>query len=211
MYCIHFNNRCMAVCNSSEEVLKDPESVIYNPGSDPQLATLPELFENSPNIKKLCIPTSQEEKTFKNIFTKLTQIQAGGGVVENSKGEYLLIYRNGLWDLPKGKQEPYEDIRSAAIREVEEECGIGDLEIRALICKTYHTYRMNGRFMLKCTHWYHMNYSGNGQTTPQIEENIEKTRWVKRAELPKYLENTYPSIREVFYLLKSTTSNPSIL
>ena len=29
-------------------------------------------------------------------------IEAAGGIVKNDVGEYLLIYRNDTWDLPKG-------------------------------------------------------------------------------------------------------------
>ena len=48
-------------------------------------------------------------------------IHAAGGLVRNIKGQYLFIFRNGKWDLPKGKIEKGEGIKSAAIREVEEE------------------------------------------------------------------------------------------
>jgi 8-oxo-dGTP pyrophosphatase MutT (NUDIX family) len=44
-------------------------------------------------------------------------IEAGGGLVLNSKGEFLVIYRNGIWDLPKGKLEKGEDFQTAALRE----------------------------------------------------------------------------------------------
>ncbi|MPM78386.1 hypothetical protein SDC9_125397 [bioreactor metagenome] len=198
MYSIYFDKRILAVCSDEEKALNDPDAVLYSPGSNPELTRLPELFEKSKQIKKLYVPSKQEENTFKQIFTNLTLVQAGGGLVENTKGEFLLIFRNGTWDLPKGKQEPYEDIREAALREVEEECGIHDLELKGLICNTYHTYRMNGKFMIKNTHWYHMIYSGNGSTTPQTEECIEKAIWVKKEKVPKYISDTYPSIREVF-------------
>ena len=33
---------------------------------------------------------------------------AGGGLVQNDKGELLLIYRRGKWDLPKGKLDAGE-------------------------------------------------------------------------------------------------------
>lgn len=43
------------------------------------------------------------------LFEKFTNsfriIEAAGGIVKNSKGELLFIFRNGLWDLPKGKIE----------------------------------------------------------------------------------------------------------
>ena len=42
----------------------------------------------------------------------------------------LLLRAFGYWDFPKGLVEPGEDPRAAAIREVEEETGLGGLEFR---------------------------------------------------------------------------------
>jgi len=225
MYSIYFNNRCLAVCSSTEQLLNDTDAVIFSPPSTAaksgktlphkltgqngittpiplsqmDLSDLPALFQNTPNIKKLYIPSHQESVTFKRLCTKLTSIQAGGGLVTNCKGEYLLIFRHGMWDLPKGKQEPNEDIRQAALREVEEECGVHDLEIKEHLCDTYHTYELNGKFMLKCTHWYKMEHIGScPDTKPQKEESIERAIWVAPSDLPEYLSLTYPSIQEVF-------------
>ena len=62
---------------------------------------------------------------------KYLEVNAGGGLVTNTKGEFLLIRRSGLWDLPKGHQEPGEDIGATALREVEEETGVGKSDILA--------------------------------------------------------------------------------
>jgi hypothetical protein len=44
-----------------------------------------------------------------------------------------------------------------------------------------------------------MDYTGNGiETTPQADEDIEHAIWVDKKELNNYLNNTYPSIIEVF-------------
>jgi hypothetical protein len=34
--------------------------------------------------------------------------------------------------------------------------------------------------------------------TPQREEDISKAAWVAKSSLPSFLQNTYPSIIEVF-------------
>lgn len=211
MHSIYFNNRRLAVCSNNEEALNEPDAVLYSPGSFPELANLPELFDNSPQITKLYIPCESEEDSFKQLCTQLTPITAGGGVVKNRNGEYLLIFRHGTWDLPKGKQEPDEDIKSTALREVEEECGIHDLEINGHICDTFHTYHRDGLFYLKCTRWFNMNYLGNGtHTAPQQEEEIEKAIWVNKCDLPKYLTNTYPSIIEVLAKIGISNANSQI-
>lgn len=199
MYNIFFDNRLLTVCDKLEQPLKDPSAVLYSPGSFPDLVDLPELFYSTPNINTLCVPSTNKESAFKQLCTKLNHINAGGGLVSNCQGKFLLIFRYGRWDLPKGTQEPGEDIRGAALREVEEECGIGELEINSHICDTYHTFKRDGLFNLKCTHWYRMQYKGeSNHTTPQASEDIEQAIWVAPEELPSYLKNTYPSIQEVF-------------
>jgi 8-oxo-dGTP pyrophosphatase MutT (NUDIX family) len=58
--------------------------------------------------------------------------------------------------LPKGKLEFNEDIAECAVREVEEECGIDDVSIESKLLQTYHTYTIEGKMILKETHWYLM-------------------------------------------------------
>ena len=201
MYNIYFNKRVLNICNSENLQLKNPNSVIFNSSSPEDIAGLPAMFDKSENIQNIIIPVeaSEVETTFQTICSTFTQINAAGGLVENENGEYLLIHRNGLWDLPKGKQEEGEDIAVTAQREVEEECGINGLELKDLICITRHTYHMNGQFVLKHTYWYNMKYSGDSSVlTPQLDEGIQQCRWVPASELPELLKDTYPSIRQVF-------------
>ena len=65
-------------------------------------------------------------------------IFASGGVVFNNE-KLLMIYRNSLWDLPKGKMELNESELECALREVEEECGIDNLRVIKFLKYTYHT------------------------------------------------------------------------
>jgi 8-oxo-dGTP pyrophosphatase MutT (NUDIX family) len=200
MYCLFFNNRRIAVCSNNDNSPKEPTAVQYIPENNQGIEELPFIFVNLSNVNWLSIITSDEDATFDQLCKKLTRINAGGGVVTNDNGEILLIYRNGHWDLPKGKQEKGESIESTAVREVEEECGISNLQLKDIICKTYHTYvNKEGELTVKSTYWYQMEYHGKDQTTrPQTEENIEQAIWVKPSELSDYLSNTYLSILEVF-------------
>lgn len=201
MYSIYFNNRIIRVCNKEDKTPYNPNTVVLHSANDKTLEELPGLFERSENIKMLYIPILPDDfsHTIQKLTSSLTPINAAGGLVQNSNGEYLLIFRNGLWDLPKGKQEEGEDIALTALREVEEECGIGGLEQGELLCITHHTYHMNGLFMLKDTYWYAMRYNGDsGTIQPQLEEGIQRCEWVPADKLSQYLKNTYPSIRKVF-------------
>ncbi|MDD2419913.1 MAG: NUDIX domain-containing protein [Bacteroidia bacterium] len=201
MYNIFFGSRRVAVCSNPELPASDPDAVLYSPGSFPDLANLPHLFFQTTGINTLYIPTLNEESAFRQLCTSLNKINAGGGLVTNKKGEVLVIFRYGKWDLPKGTQEPAEDIRYSAIREVSEECGLdmGSLEIKEHICDTYHAFARDNRHNLKYTKWYRMEFSGDDlNTIPQASENIEQALWVEPAGLDSYLSNTYPSIKEVF-------------
>lgn len=131
-------------------------------------------------------------KSFKNNFKV---IEAAGGVVMNSNREILFIYRNGVWDLPKGKIEKNEETDKAALREVQEECGITGLKIGRFLEKTYHIYMIDEEYLFKITHWYLMFSEFNDELTPQIEEGITKVEWIPEENLTKVLVNTFANIK----------------
>lgn len=145
------------------------------------------------------------ENWWKKFKTGYKLIEAAGGVVKNEKHEMLFILRLGKWDLPKGKIEKGEEIKEAAIREVEEECGIGELTIVSELSPTYHTYSLKGQPILKRTHWFLMQTSDDGELIPQFEEDIEKAVWVNENDLTEQMTNTYNSIRDVLLEIKTTT------
>ncbi len=60
------------------------------------------------------------------------------------KGEVLFMFRRGKWDLPKGKLDPGETLEACALREVEEETGVGQLELKNFLLVTEHTYAERG-------------------------------------------------------------------
>ena len=126
------------------------------------------------------------------------EVNAAGGLVTNNKGEFLLIRRSGLWDLPKGHQEPGESLENTALREVEEETGLHGLTLGNYICTTEHCYLRNDNWYLKHTWWYKMSCSSCEECTPQTEEGITEIAWVAKADLTSYLQQTYPTIIEVF-------------
>ena len=69
------------------------------------------------------------EENWQDFCSKFIMVEASGGLVFNKDGDILMIFRNGKWDLPKGKLEIGESVEECAIREVEEECGIVGLNI----------------------------------------------------------------------------------
>jgi ADP-ribose pyrophosphatase YjhB (NUDIX family) len=198
MHKIYFENRCIMICPHDRKAMSDPNAILYNIGTNADIHTLIGMFETSDTLTKIFIQTDDVEDTYRRICSEFVEVNAGGGLVSNRRGDFLLIRRNGLWDLPKGHQDPGEDIEVTALREVQEETGIDQIELGNLICVTDHCYRRDGRLHLKHTWWYNMLYTDPTDLTPQTEEDISKAAWVAKSSLPPYLLNTYPSIVEVF-------------
>jgi ADP-ribose pyrophosphatase YjhB (NUDIX family) len=136
------------------------------------------------------------EHDFEKLFADYRLIEASGGIVISEFG-YLVIERNGLWDIPKGKMERGENPKETAVREIEEECGIKNPIVTDFITETYHTYIHKGENVLKKTYWYKMAYSGESHLTPQKEEGITQVKWMTESEMFSIRKMTYGSINEV--------------
>lgn len=122
-------------------------------------------------------------------------IKAAGGVVFNGN-KMLLMFRRGVWDLPKGKLDDGESSRQGAAREVEEETGVR-VSVGERICTTWHTYALNGNRILKRTKWYRMSVVDDSRMSPQADEDIERLAWLDRRETQLALTNSFSSIRYV--------------
>ncbi|TDO24669.1 NUDIX hydrolase [Pedobacter duraquae] len=134
---------------------------------------------------------------FKTVRNSCQLIKAAGGLVQNASGDFLFIFRNKRWDLPKGKVEKGEKMREAAVREVEEECGVKILKNKEKLCRTFHIYELNNKIVLKKTNWYSMTVKGSPKLIPQKEEGITKAEWLGKDGLKPVLKNTYPLIMDV--------------
>lgn len=137
------------------------------------------------------------EELKKAVFKKFSIIYAGGGLVLNPSKAILLIFRKGKWDLPKGKLDEGESLDQCALREVKEETGLQHLRLIEPLLVTYHTYDEDGKHILKETHWYLMHAGRDQQLKPQHEEQITAIEWAGEKQLPKYMENTFPLIKDV--------------
>jgi len=134
---------------------------------------------------------------------KIPVVVAAGGFVTNKKNKVLFIFRNGKWDLPKGKLDKGESIEQAAIREVEEETGVTGLKITGFLRTTYHIFKRNGEYVLKQVHWFAMTTDFEGKLQGQAEEGIMKVKWKGSKKTKEALENSYFNIKLLF-------DNPSI-
>ncbi|PVW17422.1 NUDIX hydrolase [Marixanthomonas spongiae] len=139
-----------------------------------------------------------EEKLERFLRKKLPVVEAAGGMVFNDKKEILFIFRNKKWDLPKGKIEKRESHEDAAVREVKEETGVDDLEVRDFLMKTYHVFKRNGKFKLKVTYWYKMYSTYEDELRPEEKEGIKKATWKNFEKSQKALTKSYENIKLLF-------------
>ncbi|MBX2827143.1 MAG: NUDIX hydrolase [Flavobacteriaceae bacterium] len=139
-----------------------------------------------------------EEKIEQFLRKKLPFVEAAGGLVYNDRKEILFIHRNEKWDLPKGHLDKGERHEDAAKREVEEETGVQDLEVKRFLKKTYHVFKRNGEFRLKATYWYEMYTEFDGELKPQKNEGITKVKWKNFGKTQKALQNSYENIKLLF-------------
>jgi len=161
-------------------------------------------------FKKLVNKINNGELLYVNIYHKNAEklerflrkkppvVEAGGGLVYNSKKEILFIYRNSKWDLPKGKIEKGESHEAAAVRETIEETGVKDLVVRRFLTKTYHIFKRNNRFKLKITYWYEMFSDYDGPLIPEPTEGIKKVKWKNFEKSQKALQGSYENIKLLF-------------
>ncbi|HXH99626.1 MAG TPA: NUDIX domain-containing protein [Sphingobacteriaceae bacterium] len=150
------------------------------------------------------VHTAHAKDFLKRIKSAVNFIKAAGGLVSNEENKFLFIYRKDKWDLPKGKLDDFERIKTCAVREVEEETGIKVKKLGDKICNTYHIYNGNGgKPYLKKTSWFKMKAENQSKLKPQIEENITEARWLAISEFNLVKENTYPLILDVLSFVES--------
>lgn len=203
MYKIYINETPLLLISNSElETAVYPrENVLITPyaGKKKFLLQYVDQIEKSKRFDAVVIHHNDVDElwdSFKSIFK---EVKAGGGLVLNEDGKVLFIYRRGFWDLPKGKLDKGEDYKTAAVREVKEECGLVDLIREEGLLKTYHGFRnKDKKRILKVTKWYLMR-TKDEKLVPQTEEDIEKAEWREIGEFLASGDECYKNIYDVLF------------
>lgn len=192
MYKVFVNEKPIIITSSSQKENNFPVYILKN-------IVLDEIIHKLRNkiIDGVYLYTPDLESGWNYFLTQIKVVPAAGGLVKNNKNDILFIYRNNIWDLPKGRIEKNESIETAAIREVEEECSIFNLTIEKQLITTYHIYFQN-KNKLKLTYWFLMNSNYDNPLIPQIEEGITKVEFIKEESIDTILKESYANIRLVY-------------
>ena len=197
---IFFNDKPLFLCNDVDAELQpyvhhDDAVFIDELNLHTVKSIIHEMQEPSIHAGVFFHHDLEELKTM--FFKKFTPVKAAGGFVVNENKEVLMMFRRGKWDLPKGKMDKKETFEECAIRETQEETGLKTIKLISPLITTYHTYHAGTRYILKETKWFRMNVNGEQKLTPQAEEQITKLEWVEKKNLKNYLQNSFPSVKDV--------------
>jgi ADP-ribose pyrophosphatase YjhB (NUDIX family) len=197
---IYFNNKPLFITNEItgelDEYLHYEDTVLIDEFNTHTVKAMLHEMEQS-KIHAGVFLNNDVDAVLKAFKKKFVVILAAGGLVHTPNNEMLLIFRRGKWDLPKGKLDDNENMETCAIREIEEETGLENVQIEQPLCITYHTYHQDGRHILKESHWFLMKSAKQENLSPQLEEDIEKCEWVAIENLSGYTANTHASILDV--------------
>lgn len=208
MYKIFINERPLILMDAVEATDHFPGSekklIGRYSGKSKNILNYVDMMEKTRRYNEVILYAVDYDELVKDFHTVFKTIEAAGGVVYNAKGEALLIYRRDFWDLPKGKIDPGETPQEAAVREVQEETGIQNIELGDFIQLSYHTYRTKkDKRILKKTYWYKMTTT-NMDLVPQTEEDIEQAVWENPKAFLAKNPKVYNTIREVITNALST-------
>jgi len=193
MYKVFVNDKPLFLTN---EIEKETDFQLFLLESVDIEQLIIKMFQNK--IQKASLYYPNEKAILKKLKEKIPVCKAGGGLVYNKNGDVLFIFRNGKWDLPKGGIEKGEEISDTALREVEEETGVGGLTIVKKLQKTYHVFKRNGKYKLKVTHWFEMQSTFEGVPIPQTKEGIESAIWLNPTQVKEALKHSFENVKLLF-------------
>ncbi len=187
---IYFAHKLLILTDSAVEV----EESYRMPSSELSRANVLKIFETANTIIVIDAMIEYYKEAF---FAEFKFVRAAGGLVENERGETLMIYCYRHWDLPKGHIDEGESAEVCAVREIAEETGVEGAKIVRFLCNTIHAFNVYGAWELKETSWYLLS-AQSCPTKPQAEEDIAAAKWCTAEEVEANLRETYPTIRNVF-------------
>jgi 8-oxo-dGTP pyrophosphatase MutT (NUDIX family) len=200
MYKVFLNDRCLFV-GTCFKTTEQKEIPCVDAVDTVLVSHMLKSFLNSSFKSDLYICVKSELEAWEFLNNEFKVIEAAGGLVLNNEGCLLIMSRLGFWDLPKGKIDKGESAAEAALREVQEECGLRHLKLGQVLEPTFHLYQSpfhQNRWILKKTHWFEMLAVGDLQLVPEVAEDIEQVEWAGAERIKEVIGGVYPSLMPLF-------------
>jgi len=194
-YQVFINDHLLSIVEKPESNQQfNSEFYLKRPDQE-EIVILVNWLLSGSDLMSVWLISNQPKQLWKLFQQQFVLIKAAGGIVKNKVGDILFIHRLGKWDLPKGKMEQGENSKETAMREVQEECGISQLNIGKELPSTFHVYKHREKLVLKQTYWFEIGYLGEEKLVPQQEEGIKKVVWVNPKKMQEQIKGTYASLK----------------
>ncbi len=197
MYKVYFDKRFIVISSQPDRMQK--YCLFHKYHDVDELYTKISSFINNNDIDSFNIYSYKIDSLWNAFRGYFENRIASGGLLLNENGKLLFIRRHDKWDIPKGHLLDNESIREGAVREIEEETGLWAGKARLILKPTYHVYKKGVKWILKETHWYVFEDTGEGKANPQESEGITELRWFNREEIKYVHQDTWPSISDVIH------------
>lgn len=199
---IHIGDARVVIC--SEPPIEEHALVVSDAELEFSRAKIVKKVETN---KLIALITPDPDLAFERLKEQFVVVEAAGGAVLNEYDELLMIRLRERWDLPKGHVEAGESSLEAALREVEEECGVrGEVVGNEPLAETWHAYDTYGRWELKRTVWWQMQ-ARRSDLVAQESEGITAAEWCSMSVVEEHLEQSYRTIKEVVAALALKMKN----
>lgn len=198
MYRLFCNDRVLISKKISEEAFEDKEIIGFSTLDIDNVIVRIKSWLADSSVATLDLSDCDVGVAVAAIKAVFRPAPAAGGVVVIDN-QFVAIERFGIPDLPKGHIEEGESPETAAMREVEEETGITELEIIDELPATWHCYQLNGVWTVKKTSWFLMETSSGMKNVPQTEEGISRIYLINiyGDDFAGFKEKTFASLREL--------------